>query len=1254
MAVLARLMLTPDQMVTMGQLVESVWDGDEPAQPHIAIRSYVSNLRRAIEPNRRRRAANSCLASAPPGYRLAIDPHSVDWVRFEHLVNEGRAELEADRSTHSVAKIRTALELWSGDPCAGLPESHTFLAHRGRLIKLRETAIELLFEALLRQGDHPTVAAEVEAAIDENPLRERLTELGMMAFYRAGRQSEALALGQQLRTRLLEELGINPSPSIEEMELKILNHDRSLAPDVEPPVMPVARTVANGDSPVPDGPLPELGALPTSVCRTVRATARLDRATATKAYRPTVHQNGTGQKSDGDPGVRGDPGGRGDPGVRSDTGLRGDRGASGSGDSDGADGLSTAGSVGSTVASAGETLAPVPTVGAAPTAVLRKPDVDLLSTPPTPFGRRAELNTLESIGERLAAGTSATAIITGEQGIGKTTLVRSVAATLADQGANVAWSRCVPEPVAPLWSVAQSVLALIDPDQDALPFELTPDLAPLAGLGPSVAGALAASDAVTYASSEIMLAVTRLLKRLADRSPVVLIFEDLQWADPQTVSVLHYAASSLADLPVGFVLTWRETDLAAETSAANLRELSRLHPLIRVELEGLDDPAIVELARAVGRPISAEETELIHQRCDGNPLFVKEVLAHPDLKPATGRRRSTLIDVVLDRVERLHADARSILAAAALSRRPFTPDFLTQLCGRGSDVVQQVLGRAVRGGVLDEVERPDGAFRFHHPVVAEVLAAELLSVDRSAMHRSAGHRLLSEDGPSFEVAHHLSQSPDLTDRLQAARITLDLLNGGNIDPKTLIDAGGYLTIAEAAMAEAPDLRRGPWRDALEIDIGCYRSWQAWVDGKPDVWEAHAVAALTQALDAVDAPPSTTRSTNEPVDVERCLGAAAMTLAGRLPYPVGPTRTGAFAKPQPETEALLSRAVERLQNDQPARWLVQMFLQARSAETKPGPANQRKAGREATKLLGAARKKLTPNDLADVIGVHLTEFGESLEPQSRLQLLDEMLGHDPGIASRVIEVRVGYPTLLELGRSLDAELMARKLLDDCDAAGVGLFEITEARVLMARHLLWTGQLDSADALLTETLGRWQDCGFAEPVTLVRQRRAVRLLRRTPLRSGHGPDEHHQLLAERATSPELSFRLARIGDVTRAGQCLDRMLEFVGARQISLSDQAFMAMAAGLVGHEKAALTVLDMLKQAGDQPIARADGSVIFGPASLYASLAASAAGRSRDAKRLLDAAAAAIQRFGGSPASLHVVTSGLESAEDSNRDPTNS
>ncbi|MEL6981278.1 MAG: BTAD domain-containing putative transcriptional regulator, partial [Actinomycetota bacterium] len=167
-AVLARLMVTPDQVVSMDQLIASVWDGDEPAQPHVTVRSYISNLRRAIEPNRRRRSADSCLVSIPPGYRLAVDPTVVDWVRFQRLVDEGRAQVIGGNFDVAITVVRRALSLWRGDPCAGLPTSEVFETHRVRLTTLHQTAVELLYESLLHTGQHDAVAAAIEAAIEED------------------------------------------------------------------------------------------------------------------------------------------------------------------------------------------------------------------------------------------------------------------------------------------------------------------------------------------------------------------------------------------------------------------------------------------------------------------------------------------------------------------------------------------------------------------------------------------------------------------------------------------------------------------------------------------------------------------------------------------------------------------------------------------------------------------------------------------------------------------------------------------------------------------------------------------------------------------------------------------------------------------------------------------------------------------------------------------------------------------------------
>ena len=163
MAVLARLMLTPDQVVTMDQMVDSVWGGDEPTQPHVAIRSYVSNLRRAIEPNRPRRASESCLSSSASGYRLAIDPMMVDWVRFERWIGESRQAVAVGDHCAAIERLRMADELWKGEPCSGLPASQVFLTHASRMTMLRETAVELLFEVSLERGDTPFVLDGIEA-----------------------------------------------------------------------------------------------------------------------------------------------------------------------------------------------------------------------------------------------------------------------------------------------------------------------------------------------------------------------------------------------------------------------------------------------------------------------------------------------------------------------------------------------------------------------------------------------------------------------------------------------------------------------------------------------------------------------------------------------------------------------------------------------------------------------------------------------------------------------------------------------------------------------------------------------------------------------------------------------------------------------------------------------------------------------------------------------------------------------------------
>ena len=227
-AVLGRLVLSPGHVVSMDQLVDSVWDGDAPNRPEVAIRSYVSNLRRSIEPDRDRGDRRSCLESSPPGYRLNVDRSQIDAHRFEALLSAGQSALTAGDPASALHHFHDAQDLWRGEVCEGIVESDALLAYRSRLTELRLAMIELTSSARLELGELEGVIADVEAAIALHPLRERLSELAMLALYRAGRQSDALAVCRELRRRLRESLGVTPGRPIEELEHRILTHDPSL------------------------------------------------------------------------------------------------------------------------------------------------------------------------------------------------------------------------------------------------------------------------------------------------------------------------------------------------------------------------------------------------------------------------------------------------------------------------------------------------------------------------------------------------------------------------------------------------------------------------------------------------------------------------------------------------------------------------------------------------------------------------------------------------------------------------------------------------------------------------------------------------------------------------------------------------------------------------------------------------------------------------------------------------------------------
>jgi predicted ATPase/DNA-binding SARP family transcriptional activator len=219
---LARLLLSANQVVSADRLAEDLWSGDPPPHSAATLRVYISRLRRVLG-----RHADVLLTQAP-GYRLNVADDQLDAARFERLVQAAEAEMAAGRAAAAAATLREALDLWRGPALSDVTDMTFAQADASRLEEARLTALENRVDADLACGRHASLVAELDGLAASQPLRERLTGQRILALYRCGRQAEALSAYAGLKDRLTEELGIDPSPDLRRLQEGILRQDPSL------------------------------------------------------------------------------------------------------------------------------------------------------------------------------------------------------------------------------------------------------------------------------------------------------------------------------------------------------------------------------------------------------------------------------------------------------------------------------------------------------------------------------------------------------------------------------------------------------------------------------------------------------------------------------------------------------------------------------------------------------------------------------------------------------------------------------------------------------------------------------------------------------------------------------------------------------------------------------------------------------------------------------------------------------------------
>lgn len=207
-AVLTLLAAHADQVVSRDELVDGLWGDTPPARAEGAIYTYISALRRALEPDRPRGSASSVVLSVGSGYSLRVDRDAVDVHRFELHFERGQRIAPTDPAA-AVRDFDAALSLWRGEPLSGMSGAFAD-AYRARLVELRIAAEQQRAEMMLRCGAHAEVIADLQRLVLENPLREALRGLLITALHRAGRRAEALAAYVDAREYVVERLGIEP------------------------------------------------------------------------------------------------------------------------------------------------------------------------------------------------------------------------------------------------------------------------------------------------------------------------------------------------------------------------------------------------------------------------------------------------------------------------------------------------------------------------------------------------------------------------------------------------------------------------------------------------------------------------------------------------------------------------------------------------------------------------------------------------------------------------------------------------------------------------------------------------------------------------------------------------------------------------------------------------------------------------------------------------------------------------------------
>ena len=290
---LALFLTRPNQPIAPDRLADELWNGQPPDTAASALRVHITHLRSVLEPDRARSVPSRRLTADDSGYTLHVEPGELDAERFESLLRQ--AAEHADPIVR-LEQLEQALAEFRDAPFADVNHLAAVIPLATHLDELRMRAFEAATDIRLARGDHTALVAPLAAAVNDHPLRERLTAQLMVALYRSDRQAEALAAYRALRTRLAEELGIDPAPELRRLERSVLlqEEDISWTPD-DPTVRPAGVEPDGDGSSAARAARPPGAREPGSHERlspgSPRVGTRSGRTAAARRIRPTISSN---------------------------------------------------------------------------------------------------------------------------------------------------------------------------------------------------------------------------------------------------------------------------------------------------------------------------------------------------------------------------------------------------------------------------------------------------------------------------------------------------------------------------------------------------------------------------------------------------------------------------------------------------------------------------------------------------------------------------------------------------------------------------------------------------------------------------------------------------------------------------------------------------------------------------------------------------------------------------------------------------